>query len=175
MGSRTDIKKINLVALFLSLFFITSATLLFAGDSGRCLRCGMIVAKHPQWEGRMEAKDKVESFCAPRCLLFSHPAGGELGEGVKLMLKDYYSTKFIDATTAWYVSGSDIMGPMGPDMVPFAKKEDAEAFMKEHKGKALYSWKDLTTEKLKEVLPMKHHKKHHGENSPEQHHNEHHN
>ncbi len=163
-------KKNSLTALFLSMFLLLSAGLLFAEDSGRCIRCGMIVEKHPRWEGRMESADKVESFCAPKCLLFTY-AGSDTGEGVKLLLKDYYSTKFIDATAAWYVSGSDVMGPMGPDMVPFAKKEDAEAFMKEHKGKALFAWKELTKEKLKEVLPMKHHKKHHAkkEHGQEQH------
>ncbi len=155
--------RYGLILLLLSLVLPVSVIGAAAAESGRCVRCGMIVAQHVQWEGRIEYPDgRVESFCSPKCLLFTSPADRMLEKGVKLKLKDYYSTKFIDASVAWYVAGSDIMGPMGPDMVPFARKEDAESFLKDHNGEAIYSWSELTEEKLKALLPKKHGGKKHG-------------
>ena len=34
----------------------------------------------------------------------------------------------IDAETAFFVAGSDVRGPMGAELIPFATREDAEAF-----------------------------------------------
>ncbi len=152
--------KISMLFSMIFLFIAITATPLLAGDSLRCVRCGMIVAKNPTWEGRMQKPDEeVIVFCAPKCLLLTHPADKDHG-GAQLQLRDYYSTNFIDATQAWYVGGSDIMGPMGPDLIPFVDKKSAKEFMAEHHGKALYRYPELTLAKLKEILPMKHHKKH---------------
>ncbi len=149
--------------LFSLVFFmlLTIPAIINAEDSVRCVRCGMIVTKNPMWEGRMQKPDEeVIVFCAPKCLLLTNPADKDHGEA-QLQLRDYYSTNFIDATKAWYVGGSDIMGPMGPDLIPFVDKKSAEEFMVEHHGKALYRYPELTLAKLKEILPMKHHKKQH--------------
>ncbi|PIE68717.1 MAG: hypothetical protein CSA21_06140 [Deltaproteobacteria bacterium] len=156
--------RVLLLPLTMVIFlFAAMPGFVFSENLGRCMRCGMIVADNPQWEGRMlRSGEENVSFCSPKCLLLTSPADADHA-GIKLELKDYYSTKFIDASEAWYVGGSDIMGPMGPDLVPFAKKEDAEAFMQEHKGTGIYPYSELTLAKLKELLPMKkHHKKAHG-------------
>ncbi len=154
------ISKTPVIFCLILLFLAMIAAPIVAKDSGRCVRCGMIIADNPQWEGRMhkEGEQRIV-FCSPKCLLLTNPADKD-HNGIKLELKDYYSTKFIDATSAWYVGGSDIMGPMGPDLIPFADKKSAEEFLQEHHGNGLYSYTDLTGEKIKELLPMKkHHKK----------------
>ena len=38
------------------------------------------------------------------------------------------------------VAGSDVLGPMGHELVPLASKADADDFMKDHKGKKLYTF-----------------------------------
>ncbi len=155
--------KMKISILFSMIFLFTTITAIpvFAGDLLRCVRCGMIVSKNPTWEGRMQKPDEEPIvFCAPKCLLLTNPADKDHDEA-QLQLKDYYSTSFIDATQAWYVAGSDVMGPMGPDLIPFADKKSAKEFMDEHHGKALYRYSELTLEKLKEILPMKHNKKKH--------------
>ncbi len=159
---------ISKIPVILSLILLLTATMMtpvFAANTGRCIRCGMIIADNPLWEGRMhkEGEEKVV-FCSPKCLLLTNPADKD-HSGTKLEVKDYYSTKFIDATIAWYVSGSDIMGPMGPDLIPFADRTSAEEFMQEHHGTGLYNYAELTIEKIKQLLPMKKHHKnkaHHG-------------
>ena len=44
---------------------------------------------------------------------------------------------FIDAKTAWYVSGSEKKGAMGKTLASFSTKEDATAFSQEFGGQVL--------------------------------------
>ena len=57
---------------------------------------------------------------------------------------DYYNLSPINAYEATYIVGSDVYGPMGRELVPFAKQDDAKEFMKDHKGKSLVKFKDVT-------------------------------
>jgi nitrous oxide reductase accessory protein NosL len=57
---------------------------------------------------------------------------------------DYYSLALIDGSTALYVRGSDILGPMGAELIPFAKEEEAKEFMNDHKGQGLLSFAEVT-------------------------------
>jgi nitrous oxide reductase accessory protein NosL len=59
---------------------------------------------------------------------------------------DYYSLKLIDGSAAFYIRGSDVLGPMGAELIPFAKEEEAKEFMKDHKGEALLRFRDITPE-----------------------------
>ena len=45
---------------------------------------------------------------------------------------EYYGVTRIDARTAWYVIGSDMLGPMGHELVPLAIQAEAEGFLKDH-------------------------------------------
>jgi nitrous oxide reductase accessory protein NosL len=63
-------------------------------------------------------------------------------------VKDYYSLEVIDGRTAFYVEGSDVYGPMGRELVPFGREKDARQFMKDHKGKSLFRFGEITTEIL---------------------------
>jgi copper chaperone NosL len=79
-------------------------------------------------------------------------------------IKDVYVTdhgtnKFIDAKQAFFVVGSDAQGSMGPDLVAFSKKEDAEKFNTEHKGKRVAAYKEVTeadVKSAKKMLKMEH-------------------
>ena len=44
---------------------------------------------------------------------------------------------WIDARSALYVFGSDMKGSMGPTAASFARREDAEAFARQHGGKVV--------------------------------------
>jgi copper chaperone NosL len=65
---------------------------------------------------------------------------------VEIWVKDYYSLKWTNAKEAFYVSGSDVYGPMGHEFVPFASKAAAESFMSDHKGKEMYAFSEITAE-----------------------------
>lgn len=66
-----------------------------------------------------------------------------------MYVKDYYSLNYIDARKAFYVIGSDILGPMGKELIPFEKESDAKVFMKDHKGQKILKFQEITTETIK--------------------------
>jgi len=56
---------------------------------------------------------------------------------------DYYSLKWIDGMAAFFVPGSDVLGPMGRELIPFGKETEAKEFLKDHKGRSLLRFADI--------------------------------
>ena len=54
---------------------------------------------------------------------------------------------FADATAVSYVVGSDVVGAMGPDFIPFSAAADADSFAAEHGGQVL-PFEDIDPELL---------------------------
>ena len=48
-----------------------------------------------------------------------------------------------------FVLGSDVLGPMGKEFISFAKEADAREFLKDHKGKSIYRFREVAPELLK--------------------------
>jgi nitrous oxide reductase accessory protein NosL len=67
----------------------------------------------------------------------------------EILVKDYYSVKPIDARKAYFVAGSDVLGPMGKELIPLARKEEATEFRADHKGNRIYRFQDITPAVLK--------------------------
>ena len=61
-----------------------------------------------------------------------------------IYVTDFYNLERIDARKAYFVTGSDVLGPMGHEFVPLASKADADDFLKDHKGKKLYTFERIT-------------------------------
>ena len=59
-------------------------------------------------------------------------------------MTDFYNLEKIEARKALYVIGSDVMGPMGPELVPLATRADAEDFLKDHKGRRILRYDEVT-------------------------------
>lgn len=124
------------------------------GTKQRCPVCGMFVAKYPQWlatltvqNGRQlyfdGVKDMMAYFLAPEDF------GAAAGETVsKVEVKDYYSQKWIDGKKAWFVSGSDVLGPMGHELVPFASEAAAQNFLQDHHGREILSFLSIKSERI---------------------------
>jgi nitrous oxide reductase accessory protein NosL len=53
---------------------------------------------------------------------------------------EFYGLNKIDARKAFYVTGSDVLGPMGHEFVPLASRADAEEFLKDHKGRQIVTF-----------------------------------
>jgi nitrous oxide reductase accessory protein NosL len=68
----------------------------------------------------------------------------KLADITAITVNDYYTLKPVDARTASFVIGSDVYGPMGKELVPFGKLADAHAFLKDHKGKMVLRFSDIT-------------------------------
>ncbi len=116
-----------------------------------CPVCGMFVAKYPEWIGTVLYKNgHAHHFDGAKDLfkyLLDMPkwaTGHKAADIQSIGVTDYYSLSRIDAHDAWYVIGSDVLGPMGHELVATASKEDAQEFMHDHKGKGILQFKNVT-------------------------------
>jgi len=122
----------------------------------KCPVCGMFVAPYPNWVGGIVYKDGGRFyFDGPKDLLTYYFAPEKYGSARKradiagIYVTEYYSVTAIDGRKAFYVVGSDVRGPMGKELVPFAKKAAADGFLKDHHGKKVLSFDEITPAMLK--------------------------
>ena len=54
-----------------------------------------------------------------------------------LYVTEYYSTELMNIHDVLLVTGSDVTGPMGYELVPVKGRENAETFMRDHNGKKI--------------------------------------
>ncbi len=123
-----------------------------------CPVCGMFVAKYPDWIATVRYQDgHAHHFDGAKDLfkyLLDLPKwapGHQAGQIARIAVTDYYSVTRIDARQAWYVIGSDVLGPMGHELVPFATREDADAFLHDHAAKRILLFGDVTQELLRDL------------------------
>ncbi|KAF0102518.1 MAG: lipoprotein involved in nitrous oxide reduction [bacterium] len=116
-----------------------------------CPVCGMVVSKYPAWIATVVYKDAhAHHFDGAKDLfkyLFDvqrYARGHRREDIVRIGVTEYYGLKRIDARQAWYVIGSDVLGPMGHELIPLASREDAEEFMRDHRGRRILRFDEVT-------------------------------
>jgi len=161
--SRDSMKSFAaIVAIILLLISLFSSSVVAAPKSAvapsakdKCPVCGMFVAKYPNWTAAAKTKDgMIIYFDGPKDM-FTHyfnperfTPGKKQSDISGLSVKEYYSLKMIDAKGAFFVSGSDVYGPMGAELIPFASQQDAASFMQDHKGKKILRFSEITPQLL---------------------------
>ena len=107
----------------------------------------MLVAGFPNWVSAVTFNDGSHAFFdGPKDMfkylvdLKRYNPSKQAGDIDSVYVTDYSSVSSIDGKKAWYVTGSDVKGPMGKELVPFEKESDAKAFLKDHKGKKLLDY-----------------------------------
>ncbi len=120
----------------------------------RCPVCGMFVAKYPMWLATLTVENsKVFYFDGVKDMMAYYFAPEDFG-GVKgqkignVAVKEYYSQKMIDGKTAWFVVGSDVLGPMGHELIPFSSEAAAQNFFKDHHGTEIMLFTSITAERI---------------------------
>ena len=128
------------------------------GPRDLCPVCGMIVSKYPNWTATVVWKDgHADHFDGAKDMFKFLQALPKYAPGHKrddirfLAVTDFYNLEKIEAGKAFYVIGSDVMGPMGPELLPLATRADAEDFLKDHKGKLILRYGEVTPEIVTEV------------------------
>jgi nitrous oxide reductase accessory protein NosL len=76
--------------------------------------------------------------------LKKYEPGRAMAEINAMGVTDYYATGRIDAAGAFYVIGSDVMGPMGHELVPHDTEAEAKEFMADHSGKRVLRFREVT-------------------------------
>jgi nitrous oxide reductase accessory protein NosL len=121
------------------------------GPKDLCPVCGMLVSKYPNWVATIVYKDgHAHHFDGAKDMFkfWFDPAkyakGHRREDMATIWVTDFYNLQRIDAKKAHYVIGSDVLGPMGHEFVPLATKEDAADFLKDHKGRRILTFDQVT-------------------------------
>lgn len=147
---RTVVMTVLIVGLLPSMVFsAVSESVAPVTDQDRCAVCGMFVGKYPAWVTQLKMSDgKVMMFDGPKDMLVYYFSPEEYGGGdvkvADIIVKDYYTQQWVDGREAVYVTGSDVFGPMGDELVPFSSREAAENFLKDHHGKQILTFDEVT-------------------------------
>ncbi len=132
-------------------------------EKEKCPVCGMFVAKYPRWVAQIiydhdghehkfsfdGVKDLLKFYFDPKKWLAngnSHFAS--MSKIKNILVTDYYSQKPIDGSLAFYVLGSDVYGPMGHELIPFEKLEDAQTFKKDHSGQRIVQFDKINEDEV---------------------------
>ena len=70
---------------------------------------------------------------------------------VAVWVPDYYTTKLIDGREAYYVVGSDVLGPMGRELIPHQNEKAAVSFSKDHGGQRILRFKEIDSNLLESL------------------------
>jgi nitrous oxide reductase accessory protein NosL len=124
----------------------------------KCPVCGMFVAKYPDFlaeiifnDGSYGVFDGSKDLFKYYLDMKSYNPAKKVSDIDSVYVTDYYSLAPIDGLKAYYVIGSDIYGPMGKELIPFEKEADAREFMKDHQGKSMVKFSEVTAPMLKEM------------------------
>ncbi len=106
-----------------------------------CPVCGMFVHKYPNWLAHIIFKDRTYAFfdgakdMAKYYLeLKKYNPHKTIDDILAIWITDYYTIKLIDGRKAFYVVGSDVLGPMGRELIPHVSEKAAGSFVKDHGG-----------------------------------------
>lgn len=153
--------RIALTLTSLSVTIVTALVLVAAstpdveprlpGERDRCPVCGMFVAPHPEWLAQVVFEDGSRAWFDGAKDLFTYllsrdrylEAARRLGIA-EVFVSDYYEGESIPARTAWFVVGSDVLGPMGNELVAHASREAAEEFLRDHGGRQVVAFEQVT-------------------------------
>ncbi len=125
------------------------------GPRDICPVCGMFVAKYPEWiatvlyaDGHADHFDGAKDFFKYLGNMEKYALGRTADQITGMGVTDYYSIERIDARGALYSVGSDVLGPMGHELIPLATEADAAEYTADHKGKRLLTFAEVTPDLL---------------------------
>lgn len=142
-------KKIIMLCLSVSMLY--SAQITYDKTQTGLIR-HLDLYKNPSWVAiAVTRQKKTAYFCSPKSMLeyYFNPMkwtglGAMTSDDVTaLYVTDFNSLKKIDAKKAYYVYGSEIIGPGGDDLIPFASKQSAIVFMKKYHGSRVMKFSEL--------------------------------
>ncbi|MBI5067254.1 MAG: nitrous oxide reductase accessory protein NosL [Deltaproteobacteria bacterium] len=126
------------------------------GPKEKCPVCGMFVARYPDWVAGIRFQDGSRALFDGAKDLFKlllrvedYGAVSRRADVASIFVTDYYALAPVDARAAWFVVGSDVLGPMGHELVPFAREAEAREFLRDHRGKQVLRFAEVTPALLK--------------------------
>jgi nitrous oxide reductase accessory protein NosL len=127
----------------------------------RCPVCGMKVVRYPKFAAAIQLHNSATFyFCSTGCMIRSwmHPAiyldtaPTQLRQPV---VQEYFTGRQVDARSIIFIFGSDVIGPMGPALVPVMDEKYLKVFKKRHGGKSQFRLNDMDDDKWLEMTGRK--------------------
>ncbi|MDF2140730.1 nitrous oxide reductase accessory protein NosL [Paenirhodobacter sp. CAU 1674] len=120
------------------------------GPRDTCPVCGMFVAKYPEWvatilfaDGTAVHFDGAKDFFKYLRDMPKYAPDRSPDQIAAMGVTEYYGLARVDARAALYSVGSDVLGPMGHELVPLANDADAADFTRDHKGRKLLAFDEV--------------------------------
>ena len=129
-------------------------------EADRCPVCAMSTADKPM-ASAVELEDgRTYYFCGTGCMLWANLHTEEyLAVGPeaisRAMTRDYFTGLPLDAAEAYWIAGSDVVGAMGPMLVPLADEADIATFRERHGGTRVFRLDDLDGDRWEALLGRK--------------------
>lgn len=124
----------------------------------KCPVCGMFVAEHMDFLAEIIFKDGACAFFDGAKDMFrfyfdmaAYVPSRSVADIAAIYVTDYYSLTLVDGRQAFYVVGSDVVGPMGRELIPLAAEREASTFLKDHKGRSVLRFSDITAETVRDI------------------------
>lgn len=115
----------------------------------RCKNCGMKIDPASPWRTDLVAADGTTThFDSPRCAFTSWRSGKT--SATTLKVQDYYDRQWKEGSQLEFVIGGDVVGPMGPDLVPVDRAR-ATKFIQDHGADKALSVDEVTMAALDSI------------------------
>jgi len=138
---KTAIKLPLILALFLLMLMSIRVSAHEQDESQErpsCRVCGMYIDQYQKSAAELVFKDgKKEYTCGVACMLREVTDAGGISAFKSVKVHDWVSGKLVDAETATYVLGSNVIPDMVPNYIAFANREEAEAFVAKQGGEVI--------------------------------------
>ncbi|MRI59056.1 MAG: nitrous oxide reductase [Epsilonproteobacteria bacterium] len=144
-----DLRGKKLQALTLYIWEAKDKKRILVPKDAKCPVCGMFVAKYPRWAAMIVDKDGHKYYFDGVKDMMRYILAGH--EPKRAYVSDYYSGDVLEAKSAYYVIGSDVLGPMGKELIPFKTRSMAARFLQDHGGKRILRFDQIDKEVLKEL------------------------
>ncbi len=128
--------------------------LVLTGGSGckreaRCKNCGMRIDPASSWRSELVSVDgAITTFDTPRCALQSWRSGKTQAKSLRVV--EYYDRTWRDGAEVRFILGGDVVGPMGPDLVPVSSSRVTK-FIQDHAADRALTLEEVTLEVLDSV------------------------
>lgn len=125
-------------------------------DDARCPVKNVPIKEYKDFVGVIQYNDgKTDVISSPKFTLsYMLEKGRKNYKGIyKVYLTDYKTKRFIDASEAYYVFGSNVLTAGGDDVIPFRLEKDAKEFKQKHNASQIYRH-DRMDKRFLEYLDM---------------------
>jgi nitrous oxide reductase accessory protein NosL len=116
----------------------------------KCPVCGMFVAKYQKWVAEIVFKDGdyvVFDGCKDMFKFYFNMAKYTKKKSrddiADIYVTEYYTLKILKASEVMFIVGSDVLGPMGHELIPVKGEDEVKIFKIGHGGDKVFRFDEI--------------------------------